>query len=267
MADGQLTSSASSVILADSSSLSSLWSFLPLLSPSNLLHSSSSSSSVSPPVGVKLLCRLQDEEALEEVPEEEVEDGTHEKTSTTSKEEVGSDDSVGGSSQPIRTQLAGLLVLITQKKMIRLVILFKPVQLLDLSSRTAVKLPPPPSLVSHHPFRPSHLHGVLLRPSSDPAPLLVSAGFREDDYMGGRSRGGSTRPSERPRGAGGMSRFRDGPPRGGTTDFREPSDGAATCCFLAYTSLMCGDEICNNKKFCRDDYRILLVFTLSLFKC
>ncbi|XP_072247947.1 eukaryotic translation initiation factor 4H isoform X3 [Leuresthes tenuis] len=61
-------------------------------------------------------------------------------------------------------------------------------------------------------------------------------GFRDDDFMGGRGRGGSSRPGDR-RGAaggggggtggaggGGMGRFRDGPPRGGTTDFREPSE-------------------------------------------
>ncbi|XP_051255672.1 eukaryotic translation initiation factor 4H isoform X3 [Dicentrarchus labrax] len=55
-------------------------------------------------------------------------------------------------------------------------------------------------------------------------------GFRDDDFMGGRSRGGGSggRPSER-RGAGagaGPGRFRDGPPppRGGGTDFREPSE-------------------------------------------
>uniref|UniRef100_A0A8C7WVG9 Eukaryotic translation initiation factor 4H n=1 Tax=Oryzias sinensis TaxID=183150 RepID=A0A8C7WVG9_9TELE len=54
----------------------------------------------------------------------------------------------------------------------------------------------------------------------------VSAGFRDDDYMGGRSRGGgSSRPSDRRGGGGGMGRFREGPPpRGGTTDFREPSE-------------------------------------------
>ncbi|XP_023817447.1 eukaryotic translation initiation factor 4H isoform X4 [Oryzias latipes] len=51
-------------------------------------------------------------------------------------------------------------------------------------------------------------------------------GFRDDDYMGGRSRGGgSSRPSDRRGGGVGMGRFREGPPpRGGTTDFREPSE-------------------------------------------
>lgn len=64
------------------------------------------------------------------------------------------------------------------------------------------------------------------RPSADsPVRLSVSAGFRDDDYMGGRSRGGSSRPSDRRGGGGGMGRFRDAPPRGGTTDFREPSEG------------------------------------------
>ncbi|KAF6736551.1 Eukaryotic translation initiation factor 4H [Oryzias melastigma] len=52
----------------------------------------------------------------------------------------------------------------------------------------------------------------------------MSAGFKDDDYMGGRSRGGSSRPSDRRGGGGGMGRFREGPPRGGTTDFREPSE-------------------------------------------
>ncbi len=54
--------------------------------------------------------------------------------------------------------------------------------------------------------------------------LSLFTGFRDDDFMGGRGRGGG-RPGER-RGGGGMGRFREGPPRGGpTTDFREPSDG------------------------------------------
>ncbi|XP_077397750.1 eukaryotic translation initiation factor 4H isoform X4 [Festucalex cinctus] len=49
-----------------------------------------------------------------------------------------------------------------------------------------------------------------------------SRGFRDDDYSGGRSRGGG-RGGDR-RGGGAMGRFREGPPRGGMTDFREPSD-------------------------------------------
>ncbi|XP_029964160.1 eukaryotic translation initiation factor 4H isoform X2 [Salarias fasciatus] len=54
-------------------------------------------------------------------------------------------------------------------------------------------------------------------------------GFRDDDYMGGRNRGGGGRPGERrvggPGAGGGMGgRFRDGNPRGGSTDFKEPSE-------------------------------------------
>ncbi|XP_036936980.1 eukaryotic translation initiation factor 4H isoform X3 [Acanthopagrus latus] len=52
-------------------------------------------------------------------------------------------------------------------------------------------------------------------------------GFRDDDYMGGRSRGGGgSRPGDRRGGGGGAGagRYRDGPPRGGATDFREPSE-------------------------------------------
>lgn len=60
----------------------------------------------------------------------------------------------------------------------------------------------------------------------------LSAGFRDDDYMGGRSRGGGSRPSDRRGGGAGMGRYRDGPPRGGTTDFREPSEGDLTSCFV-----------------------------------
>ncbi|XP_061639030.1 eukaryotic translation initiation factor 4H isoform X3 [Phyllopteryx taeniolatus] len=51
-------------------------------------------------------------------------------------------------------------------------------------------------------------------------------GYRDDDYSGGRSRGGGRGGDRRGGGAGGggMGRFRDGPPRAGMTDFREPSD-------------------------------------------
>ena len=65
--------------------------------------------------------------------------------------------------------------------------------------------------------------------------LSVSAGFRDDDYMGGRSRGGGgSRPGDRRGGGGGAGagRYRDGPPRGGATDFREPSEGETTSCLL-----------------------------------
>ncbi|KAL4630900.1 eukaryotic translation initiation factor 4H isoform X5 [Arapaima gigas] len=58
---------------------------------------------------------------------------------------------------------------------------------------------------------------------STPECYTLSPGFRDDDFMAGRGRGG--RPSDR-RGAvsGGMGRYRDGPPRGGPADFREPSE-------------------------------------------
>uniref|UniRef100_G3NKU0 Eukaryotic translation initiation factor 4H n=1 Tax=Gasterosteus aculeatus aculeatus TaxID=481459 RepID=G3NKU0_GASAC len=70
------------------------------------------------------------------------------------------------------------------------------------------------------------LKGNLLRV------LLISC-FRDDDFMGSRGRGGAgSRPGDRRGGAGGPggpggggpARFREGPPRGTTPDFREPSD-------------------------------------------
>lgn len=67
--------------------------------------------------------------------------------------------------------------------------------------------------------------------------MSAPIGYRDDDYMGGRNRGGGAgagRPSDR-RGAGagagpgpGPGRYREGPPRGGTPDFREPSEGDIT---------------------------------------
>ncbi|XP_048839174.1 eukaryotic translation initiation factor 4H-like isoform X1 [Brienomyrus brachyistius] len=51
-----------------------------------------------------------------------------------------------------------------------------------------------------------------------------SAGFRDDDFMGGRGRGGGRPGDRRGPGSGGMGRYRDGPPRGGSADFREPSE-------------------------------------------
>ena len=61
--------------------------------------------------------------------------------------------------------------------------------------------------------------------------------------MGGRGRGGSGRPGERRGGGGGPGagpgaagggpgRFRDAPPRGGTPDFREPSEGSPLTTFI-----------------------------------
>ncbi|KAJ8280319.1 hypothetical protein GJAV_G00053180 [Gymnothorax javanicus] len=52
----------------------------------------------------------------------------------------------------------------------------------------------------------------------------MGGGFRDDEFSGGRSRGGGRPGDRRGGGSGGMGRYRDGPPRGNVTDFREPSE-------------------------------------------
>lgn len=63
--------------------------------------------------------------------------------------------------------------------------------------------------------------------------LCPASGFRDDDFMGGRSRGGARPGDRRGGGGGGMGRYRDGP-RGGPTDFREPSDGVIALFMLNF---------------------------------
>lgn len=77
-----------------------------------------------------------------------------------------------------------------------------------------------------------HLTASVCRLTCRSVRPSVCAGYRDDDYIGGRSRGGgggSGRPGERRGGGGGpggagQGRYREGAPRGGTTDFREPSE-------------------------------------------
>lgn len=108
--------------------------------------------------------------------------------------------------------------------------------------RTGFFMHQPISIITRLHHSPTLMFLSLMVPD---LPVYVSApaGFRDDDYMGGRGRGGGTgagRPSDR-RGAGagagagpgaGPGRYREGPPRGGTTDFREPSDGETTFCLF-----------------------------------
>lgn len=89
---------------------------------------------------------------------------------------------------------------------------------------------------------PDQYFGATLRWSGRMTDELLTlplfTGYRDDDFMGGRSRGGG-RPGDRRGGGGGVGRFRDGPPRAGQTDFREPSDGLTHLFILKKVTSIC----------------------------